>query len=207
MIDVLVVDDQNTSRQFLKIALESEPNFNVVGLAKNGKEAIQKAAQHRPDVIVMDIEMPVMDGLSATKIISETHKNTKILIFSLYDDDEYLSNAIEAGAKGYLYKNTPPKEIVNAIHSVNQGYFQLGPGLLERYLYRFSANAQKIKQMEFSQARTASLREANGKHDFAFSKIISDVSRLEKNIVLNRSLIYALFAFNFVVVFIYIVFA
>lgn len=147
-------------------------------------------------MIKMDINMPIMDGLSATRIITERYKSTKILMFSLYDDDESLSNAIEAGAKGYLLKNTPAEEIILAVRSAYQGYFQLGPGLLEKYLYRFSVNSLSHTAIDKKLAKASALVEKEHNINLVFGKIFREVSKLEKNILLNRSLIYVMFLFN-----------
>lgn len=196
MITILIVDDQKTSQQFLKKSLETEEDFQIVGLANNGQEAIEKVGYFRPDIIIMDINMPIMDGLSATRIITERYKSTKILMFSLYDDDESLSNAIEAGAKGYLLKNTPAEEIILAVRSAYQGYFQLGPGLLEKYLYRFSVNSLSHTAIDKKLEKASALVEKEHNINLVFGKIFREVSKLEKNILLNRSLIYVMFLFN-----------
>lgn len=196
MITILVVDDQKTNRQCLKLYLEAENDFKIVGLANNGQEAIEKVAKLAPHIVIMDINMPVMDGLSATRIITDRYRSTKVLIFSLYDDDESLSNAIEAGAKGYLLKNTSSEEIVLAIRSAYQGYFQLGPGLLERYLYRFSTNSLSHAEIDKKLAKASALVEKEQNINFILGKIFKDISKLEKTILLNRSLIYAMFLFN-----------
>ena len=196
MLDILIVDDQKTSQQFLKVCLEKEPELAIVGFASNGKEAIEQVEKLQPNVVIMDINMPVMDGLSATKIISERYTSTTVLIFSLYDDDESLSNAIEVGAKGYLLKNTPSDEIVLAIHSAHQGYFQLGPGLLERYLYRFSTNSKSSKEVNDKLIIASQIVEKHQHLNFIVDKMICNISRLEKNILLNRSFIYLLLIFN-----------
>lgn len=196
MITILVVDDQRTNQQCLKLYLEAENDFKLVGLANNGQEAIEKVAKLKPHIVIMDINMPVMDGLSATRIITDRYKSTKVLIFSLYDDDESLSNAIEAGAKGYLLKDTPSEEIILAIRSAYQGYFQLGPGLLERYLYRFSTNSLSHTAIDKKLAKASVLVEKEQNINFILGKIFKDISKLEKTILLNRSLIYVMFLFN-----------
>ncbi len=136
MIRVLVVEDQNTIRQVLKRYLESEPDLEIVGFAPNGQVAIEKVKEVNPDVVLMDVDMPVMNGLTATKIISERFFKTKVLILTIHDDEKHLNRALQVGARGYLLKNTPSEELVNAIRYVQKGYFQLGPGLIEKYLHK-----------------------------------------------------------------------
>lgn len=136
-IRVLIVDDQHFARQFLETVLNLDTEFSrlqVIGTASNGQEALRKVALLNPDVVLLDLEMPEMDGLSATKIISEKFPQSKVLVLSSCDNSSYLYNALQAGAKGYLLKDTPSGEIRNAICSVNKGYYQVGPGLLAKAL-------------------------------------------------------------------------
>ena len=132
-IKVLVVDDQDFARKFLEKMLDAETSeLKVIGTANNGQQALQKVEFLHPDVVLIDLEMPEMDGVSATKIITQRFPNCKVLVLSSHDSSSYLNNALQAGAKGYLLKNTPGEEIRNAISSVNKGYYQVGPGLLAK---------------------------------------------------------------------------
>ena len=151
MIKVLIVDDQKTVQEIIKSYIEEESGLELVGCAENGQEAIDLIQVHRPNIVLMDIEMPILDGLSATKIITEKFIDTSVLIISVHNEDTYLNSALQVGAKGYLKKNTPAKELVNAIYSAYKGYFQLGPGLLEKYLHKvtdFQSNSQEIEQLK-----------------------------------------------------------
>ena len=151
MIEVLIVDDQKTVQEILKSYIDADPNLELIGCAENGQEALELVASHRPHIVLMDIEMPILDGLAATKIISEKYIDTNVLIISVHNEDNYLNSALQVGAKGYLKKNTPEKELINAIYSAYKGYFQLGPGLLERYLHRVAdsqSNSQEIEQLK-----------------------------------------------------------
>ena len=151
MIEILIVDDRETVREILKSYIEEDSGLKIIGYAHNGKEAIDLTKVYQPDIILMDIEMPIMDGLKATQIISEQFVNTKVLIMSIHNEDSYLNTALQVGAKGYLKKNTPAKELINAIYSAYKGYFQLGPGLLEQYLHKIAesqANTQEIGQLK-----------------------------------------------------------
>ena len=138
MIDVLIVDDRITVKEILKSYIEPDPGLNLIGCASNGEEAIELVKIYQPHIVLMDIEMPVMDGLTATRIITEKFIKTSVLIISVHNDDSYLNSALQVGAKGYLKKNTPEKELINAIYSAYKGYFQLGPGFLEQYLRKTS---------------------------------------------------------------------
>lgn len=132
MIRILLVDDQSIIRQGLKALLELHPDLQVVGTAKNGQTAIEQVEALQPDVVLIDILMPEMDGVAATQIIAQRFPETKVLVLSGYDDDEYIADALRAGAKGYLLKDTPAEELANAILSVHKGYAQTEPGLCEK---------------------------------------------------------------------------
>lgn len=134
MIRILLVDDQSLFRELLQILLEVEKDFEVVGRAHNGKMAIEQVELLKPDVVLIDIEMPEMDGLTATQIICKHFPEVKIIVLSSYDDEAYLANAFKAGAKGYLLKNTKPAELAGAIRSVYNGFSQVGPGLLQKLM-------------------------------------------------------------------------
>lgn len=141
MIRVLLVDDQTIIRQGLRSLLESKPDLVVVGEAENGQKALQQVEALQPDVVLMDIRMPGMDGVAATQSITQMFANTKVLVLTTFDDDEYVSQAMRVGANGYLLKDTPSEELALAIRLIHCGYTQLGPGLLEK---AFSSPAEAI---------------------------------------------------------------
>jgi DNA-binding NarL/FixJ family response regulator len=150
MIRILIVDDQKTIHEVLKSYLENEPDLKIVGLALDGQAALQRVEELRPDLVLMDLDMPIMDGLTATKIITERFPATKVLIFTIQDDDDYLTRALQVGARGYFLKSTPAKELTNAMRYVHQGYFQLGLDLIEKYIYKvvkLSSNSDEIYQL------------------------------------------------------------
>ncbi|OLP20398.1 hypothetical protein BST81_01330 [Leptolyngbya sp. 'hensonii'] len=136
MIDVLLVDDQRVIREGLKALLESSTNIRVAGVAENGQAAIQQVEALHPDVALIDIHMPVMNGVAATRIISQRFQKTKVLILSSEDDDQYLAEALQAGARGYLLKNSSAEELMDAIDLIYRGHSQVGPGLLEKIISR-----------------------------------------------------------------------
>ncbi len=133
-IRVLLVDDQSFARRFIHSSLKEDPNLNIIGSADNGQDAIAQVEQLKPDVVLIDLEMPEMNGITATEIIVQRFPECKVLILSSHETSDYLQKALRAGAKGYLIKGSPAKELTNAIHSIYQGYSQLSPGLLERVL-------------------------------------------------------------------------
>ncbi|MBE9040877.1 response regulator transcription factor [Oscillatoriales cyanobacterium LEGE 11467] len=136
MIRVLLVDDQAILCQALQTWLERESDLEVVGSAHDGETAIEQVEVLKPDVVLLDIQMPGMDGIAATQILSERFGDTKVIVLSGYDNDSYLGNALRAGAKGYLLKNTAAEDLANTIRSVHKGYSQVGPGLFDKIMAR-----------------------------------------------------------------------
>jgi DNA-binding NarL/FixJ family response regulator len=134
MISLLLVDDQNLIRQGLKALLELEPDLVVVGEAENGAVAIDRVRELQPNVVLMDIRMPVMDGVTAAKQICSQFPNINILVLTTFDDDTYVTAAIKNGAKGYLLKDTPSEEIAAAIRAVALGYTHLAPGMIDKVM-------------------------------------------------------------------------
>ena len=132
MIRILLVDDQSIVREGLASLLETHADLEIVGEAANGKIAVERSRVLKPDVILMDVRMPIMDGVAAIRLLTQQAPEIKILVLTTFDDDEYVTKAMSYGAKGYLLKDTPSKELAQAIRSVNQGYTQLAPGLFEK---------------------------------------------------------------------------
>lgn len=141
MIRVLLVDDQSLIRQGLRALLELNADLEVVGEAENGQTAINLVKQLQPDVILMDIRMPIMDGVAATKEICQEFPQIKVLVLTTFDDDEYVNAAMNNGAMGYLLKDTPSEELAIAIRAVDKGYTQLGPGIVKKLLHKFPPTA------------------------------------------------------------------
>ncbi len=127
MIRLLLVDDQDIFRQGLAALLSVESDLEVIGQARNGEEAISLAKTLQPHVILVDVRMPVCDGVQATREIHQHYPWIRILVLTTFDDDEYILQSLQVGALGYLLKRTPSQDIVAAIRSVSQGYSQLGP--------------------------------------------------------------------------------
>ena len=134
MIRIILVDDQNIIREGLGSLLQAKTDLEVVGEAGNGQEAVQLALKLQPDVVLMDVRMPVMDGVAATRLLQEQAPDIKILILTTFDDDEYITKAMAYGAKGYLLKDTPSEELATAIRSIHKGYIQIGPGLFDKLM-------------------------------------------------------------------------
>jgi DNA-binding NarL/FixJ family response regulator len=141
MIQILLVDDQAIIRHGLKSMLESNEDMQVVGEAENGQRALEQIALLHPDVVLLDIRMPVMDGVATTSAIAQQYPAVKVIVLTTFDDDEYISQVMRMGAKGYLLKDTEPDELALAIRSVYKGHTQLGPGLFEKALMPNTAPA------------------------------------------------------------------
>lgn len=129
MIRLLLVDDQALIRRGLKALLKGETSIEVIGEAENGKAALEFVETLQPDVVLMDVRMPLMDGVAATREIQQRFPKTKVLVLTTFDDDQYVAQALQNGAAGYLLKDTPLEELVQAIQAIHKGYTQLGPGL------------------------------------------------------------------------------
>ena len=134
MIRLLLVDDQELIRRGLTALLTTDPNLEVVGEAENGQEAVTLVAQLNPDVVLMDVRMPIVDGVSGSRQICQQFPTTKVLMLTTFDDQEYVAQALQTGASGYLLKDTPFEELTQAIDLVNKGYTQIGPGLATKVL-------------------------------------------------------------------------
>lgn len=127
MIRLLLVDDQEIFREGLGELLSLRENIEVVGQAGNGEEAISLTAKLQPDVILMDVRMPGCNGVEATRSIHNSYPWIRIVVLTMFDDDEYIGQSLQAGAIGYLLKRTPAEQLVTAIRSAHSGYSQLGP--------------------------------------------------------------------------------
>jgi DNA-binding NarL/FixJ family response regulator len=152
MTRLFIVDDQNFTRQALESILEHEPDFQVVGKAADGMMAIECLDRVNPDIIIVDLEMPKMNGLTLTKKVRQLFPQIKVIILSSHDNEYHIDEAVKAGVRGYLLKSTSAKEIVDTIRYVERGYFQLGPGLFEKMLSHLLAerenSADYITQLE-----------------------------------------------------------
>jgi DNA-binding NarL/FixJ family response regulator len=137
-IRVLLVDDQQLVRIGFRMILQDEPDIEVVGEAKDGRQAIEAAARLEPDVIVMDIRMPVMDGVEATRrLVREGGGACRVLILTTFDADEYVVEALRAGASGFVLKDVPPADFAQAIRIIAAGEALLAPSVTRQLLDRF----------------------------------------------------------------------
>ena len=137
MITILLADDQPLLRMGFRMVLEAQDGLAVVGEAANGADAIAAVSELAPDVVVMDIRMPGVDGIEATRRIVATRPETRVLILTTFDIDEYAVEGLKAGASGFLLKDVPPQELVSAIHTVASGDAVVAPTVTRRLLDRY----------------------------------------------------------------------
>ena len=153
-IRVLVVDDQSMVRAGFRMLLAGEEDFEVVAEASNGIEAIDKAARFDPTVVLMDIRMPELDGLQATRRILAADNGARILILTTFDLDEYVYEALKAGASGFVLKDDPPEQLIAAIHTVAAGDALLSPTITKRVIKQFTRLPRPIPPKEFDELTT-----------------------------------------------------
>jgi DNA-binding NarL/FixJ family response regulator len=137
-VRVLVADDQSMVRAGFRMLLSEEPDIEVVAEASNGLEAVEKAARFRPTVVLMDIRMPELDGLEATRRILAADDAARILILTTFDLDEYVYEALRAGASGFVLKDDPPEQLLAAVRTVAGGEALLSPGITKRVIKQFT---------------------------------------------------------------------
>jgi DNA-binding NarL/FixJ family response regulator len=142
MIKILIADDQELIRQSLMIILDNVPDFEVVDCVADGMEVMASVKEEKPDVILMDIRMPRMDGVVCTQRLKELYPDIKIIILTTFDDDEYVFNALKFGASGYLLKGISMKELSDAIRKVYNGTAMINEDIASKVLRLFSRMAQ-----------------------------------------------------------------
>ncbi|MFG2893393.1 response regulator [Streptomyces sp. NPDC048248] len=145
MIRVLLADDQLLVRAGFKVLLDAQPEIEVVAEAADGQEALAAVREHRPDIVLMDIRMPVVDGLVATRRITEDPQlaDVRVVMLTTFELDEYVFEAIRSGASGFLVKDTEPEELVRAVRAVVDGDALLSPGVTRRLIAEFAARSKE----------------------------------------------------------------
>ncbi|MBN2625636.1 MAG: response regulator transcription factor [Spirochaetales bacterium] len=142
-IRLLLVDDQKLFVENLKVILEmSDPALEVIAIAENGSEAVEAAQREKPDIILMDVRMPVMDGVEATRIIHDKFPDIKIMMLTTFDDDVYVHDALANGAAGYILKNTSSENLVQGIKALNLGQGLITPSLISRLV---SSGSEEVR--------------------------------------------------------------
>lgn len=193
MLRVVVVDDQALVRRGFAMVLEHEGDIEVVAEAGNGLEAIEAARLHRPDIILMDIRMPELDGLAATeRILEDSADVTRIIVLTTFDPDEYIYRALRAGASGFVLKDIPPEALVTAVRTVADGGALLDAGVTRRLIGRFAQQGAHshalVERLERLTGREREVltslgnglnnREIAAQHDIGEATVKSHVSSL-----------------------------
>ncbi|MFT4037289.1 MAG: response regulator transcription factor [Thermomicrobiales bacterium] len=137
-IRILLADDQAMVRAGFRLILESEADLVVVGEAENGQQAIAAARDLQPDIVLMDVQMPVLDGLAATRQMLEQGDGPRVVILTTFERDEYIFAALRAGASGFLLKNAPPEDLIEAVRIVAGGHALLAPSVTQRLIAEFA---------------------------------------------------------------------
>jgi len=143
-VRVLIVDDQPLVRAGLRMILQAEPDIEVAGEAGDGAEAVRACAELRPDVVLMDVRMPSMNGIDATRrIVASGDDHPRVIVLTTFDVDEYVYGALRAGASGFLLKDAPEEQLIAGIRTAGTGMSLLSPGVAERLVERFAPPASK----------------------------------------------------------------
>ena len=159
MIRVLIADDQELIRQSLSFVLDAQADIEMVGTASNGREAIEQVRKEKPDVVLMDIRMPEVDGVECTRLIKAAYPQIKVIILTTFDDDEYVFGALRYGASGYLLKGVSVSELANAVREVVRGGSIIMPGVASKALDMFARMARGSMQIPVDTKQTAALQE------------------------------------------------
>lgn len=154
-IKVMIADDQELIRDSLSIVLGTNADMEVIGLASNGHELIELIKKNQPDVVLMDVRMPELDGVEATRAVKEQWPGVRIIILTTFDDDEYVFNALKYGASGYLLKGVSVPELSSAIRTVAQGGAMINPGIVTKVVKFFNHMAQSSLTAEPEDTKSA----------------------------------------------------
>lgn len=146
--NILIVDDQSLVREGIASLLAIQPGINVLGTAENGQEAVQFVQQKQPDVILMDIRMPVMDGIAAAEAILNINPSQVILMLTTLEDEEYIVKSLKVGARGYLLKDMLAADLAQAVRSAHRGVFQMAPSVAGRLVNLSDRKEEKIQKDE-----------------------------------------------------------
>ena len=157
-IRLLLVDDQKLFVENLKVILEmSDPSFSVIAIAENGKQALEEVEREKPDIILMDVRMPEMDGVEATVLIHRKYPDIKIMMLTTFDDDIYVHDALAGGAAGYILKNTSTENLIQAIKALNMGQALITPSLIAKLI----SPQKSTSPAPYGEARTGERRRYN----------------------------------------------
>jgi len=158
-VKVLLLDDEELVRGGLRMILESDPDLEVVAEAADGTGVLDLVARHRPDVVLTDIQMPRVDGLEVTRLVAALPDGPPVLVLTTFDLDEYVHTALREGASGFLVKDTPPRDLVQAVRMVAAGEAMISPRITKRLLREFAGGGAKQEAVTRLAALTARERE------------------------------------------------
>ena len=147
-ITILLVDDQALFREGLRTLLSVQPDFEVIGEAANGEEAVREASKKRPAVVLMDLQMPILDGVAATRQLRSAQPDSKVIVLTTFDDDDYVFEGLRAGAVGYLLKDAPSEKLVEAIRAAARGESFLQPSVASKVIAEFTRLTDKRAQSD-----------------------------------------------------------
>ena len=159
MIRVILADDQELIRESLSFVLNAQADIDMVGIATNGREAIELVRREKPDVVLMDIRMPEVDGVECTRLIKEAYPQIRVIILTTFDDDEYVFGALRYGASGYLLKGVSVAELANAVREAAKGGSIIMPGVATKALQMFARMAKGSMQITVTEKQSAELQE------------------------------------------------
>ena len=157
MIEVMIADDQELMRDSLHILLSTKADIHICSLVKNGKEVLAQIPETKPDVILMDIRMPELDGVTCTKLVKEAYPEIKIIVLTTFDDDEYIFGALKYGASGYLLKGISMKNLAEAIRTVVSGKAMINPEITDKVVKLFNHMAQSSYAIQVDNELTEEL--------------------------------------------------
>lgn len=194
-IKVLIADDHPVVREGLFAMLSRQPDFKVVGEAKDGAEAVEMARRLNPDVVLMDLRMPEMDGVEAMRQIKSTNPDIKFIILTTYSDDEYIFSGLEAGARAYLLKDAPREELFKAIRAVHKGESLIQPVVASKLIDRFAELSRRApsgeqlteRELEILQlmAKGAANKEISAQLSISESTVKTHISNIFQKLGVN----------------------
>jgi DNA-binding NarL/FixJ family response regulator len=150
MITLIIFEDRSSLRESLKLMIDAEEQFKVLAMFPNCKQADKHIEEHRPDVVLMDIDMPEVNGIEGVKLIKAARPETQIIMLTVFDDDEKIFESIKAGADGYILKKSIPMELINAIYNASVGGSSISPGVATKVLNAFRIKSTQPKRETFS---------------------------------------------------------
>ena len=187
MIQLLLADDQALFRQGLALLLDLEEDLEIVGQAQDGRDAIALTETLQPDIILMDVRMPVCDGVEATQVIHQRFPWIRILVLTTFDEDEYIWKSLQAGALGYLLKSTPTSQLAAAVRMLHNGHFQLGPTIAPKVITQLRPPPPRINPARLEPLSDRKLEVlaliGQGKNNREISKILHLTEGTVKNYV------------------------